>query len=68
VQMVFPQGLSGPMVSPENLWILEISVKGSSREKQAVISKVEEQISSKSAATDSNLSPTMLRVPTLLHI
>lgn len=26
MQMVFPQGLLGPMVSPENLWILELSV------------------------------------------
>lgn len=31
MQMVFPQGLLGPMVSPENLWILEIPVKGSIR-------------------------------------
>lgn len=42
--MVFPHGLLGLMVSPENLWMLEVSVKGSSKEKQAVISKVEEEI------------------------
>lgn len=49
--MVFPHGLLGPMASPENLWILEISVKGSNTEKQAAISQVEDAVySSKSAA------------------
>lgn len=35
MQVVFLHGLLRQMVSPENLWILGISVKGSSGEKQA---------------------------------
>lgn len=33
MQMVFPQGLLGPMVSPENLWIPELSVKRNNSKK-----------------------------------
>lgn len=32
MQTVFPRGILGPMVSPENLWVLKTTVKGSSRE------------------------------------